>query len=117
MLQQNHHRDQAMDACIELCLACYQSCQQTALTHCLDLGNAHVEPHHFRLMADCANACRAAADMMMSGSAQHDEFCRLCAGACRECAASCAALGDMDECVAVCRRCAASCEAMAQATA
>ena len=111
------HPPAAMQECIDLCLACYSSCQQTALMHCLDLGNAHVEPTHFRLMADCANACRAAADMMHSGSAQHDEYCRLCAEICRQCAASCAALGDMDDCAQICRKCAAACETMAQATA
>ena len=113
--QQQH--DPLVMQCIELCRACYQSCQQTALTHCLDPANAHVEPNHFRLMADCAQACRVAADRMASGNGAHDECCRTCAEVCRECAASCAALGDMDECVALCRRCAEACAAMSGADA
>ena len=106
----------AMQQCIDLCLACYSSCQQTALMHCLDLGNAHVEPAHFRLMADCANACRTAAEALRSSVAQHDDYCRACADLCRECAARCAALGDMDDCVQHCRRCADACDAMVRMT-
>lgn len=110
------HQQAEMHDCVEICLATYTTCQQTALMHCLDLGNTHVEPEHFRMMADCANACRAAARVISSGAAHYEEYCRLCADICRECAASCAGLGDMDECVRSCRRCAQSCEELARAS-
>ena len=102
-----------MTQCIEQCLACHTTCQQTALQHCLELGGDHVEPGHFRLMLDCAEVCRASAALMINGSPYHTEQCRLCAQICRACAASCAELDDMEDCVQSCERCAESCEAMA----
>lgn len=102
-----------MTACIQACLDCYRHCQGTALTHCLELGGEHVDPAHFRLMIDCAEACRAAAALMINDSPYHAESCGLCAKICRDCAASCRALGDMEECVRACEACAEECEAMA----
>lgn len=102
-----------MTACIEACLDCYRHCQHTALTHCLEMGGEHVEPRHFRLMMDCAEACRAAAALMINDSPYHGQTCGLCAQICRDCAESCRALGDMDECVRACEACAEACEAMA----
>ncbi|AIK44113.1 hypothetical protein DR92_1924 [Brucella anthropi] len=40
-----------MKACIDACLACYQTCIGMASTHCLEEGGEHVEPMHFRTMA------------------------------------------------------------------
>ena len=102
-----------MTACIQACLDCYRHCQHTALTHCLEMGGAHVEPKHFRLMMDCAEICRTSAAMMINDSPYHVESCRLCAQICRDCAESCRRVGDMDECVRACEQCADSCEAMA----
>jgi len=110
------HRNSAsteMNAAIQTCLDCYRNCQGTALTHCLEMGGKYVEPDHFRLMIDCAEACRAAAALMINDSPYHADSCRLCAQICRDCAESCRSVGDMDECVTACERCADSCEAMA----
>ncbi|MBN8739164.1 MAG: hypothetical protein BGP24_09665 [Lysobacterales bacterium 69-70] len=107
------HTSPAMTECIQQCLACYTTCQQTALTHCLELGGEHVEPTHFRLMIDCAEVCRSAAALMANGSAFHAAQCVVCADICRACAESCKRVGDMDECVQACERCADACEAMA----
>ncbi len=107
------HASTEMTASIQACLDCYRVCQHEALTHCLEKGGRHVEPQHFRLMIDCAEACRAAAAMMINDSPYHAEACRLCARICRDCAASCRALEDMEECARVCEQCAESCEAMA----
>ena len=104
---------QELAACIQDCLDCYRSCQQTATMHCLELGGRHVEPTHFRLMLDCAETCRGAAAMMLNASRYAGEHCRMCAQVCRDCAESCRNLGDMDDCVAACERCAESCERMA----
>ena len=100
--------------CIQTCFHCYQTCQQTALLHCLELGGEHVEPVHFRLMIDCAEAARSAAALMINGSRFHGFSCRLCAEACRACAKSCRKLGDMEDCAEACDRCAESCDAMAE---
>lgn len=110
------HRNNAsteMNAAIQTCLDCYRTCQGTALTNCLEMGGKYVEPDHFRLMIDCAEACRATAALMINDSPYHADSCRLCAQICRDCAESCRSVGDMDECVTACERCADSCEAMA----
>ncbi len=107
------HTSSAMNECIQQCLACSTTCQQTALTHCLELGGEHVEPTHFRLMIDCAEVCRSAAALMANGSAFHAAQCVVCADICRACAESCKRLSDMNECVQACERCADACEAMA----
>ena len=109
----HHAHDAAMDECIRLCLQCYRTCQATLSQHCLEVGGAHVEPVHFRLMLACAEVCRTSAHLMITGSHVHKLQCAACAQVCRECAKSCAALGDMQDCVAACETCADSCERMA----
>ncbi|WP_182084752.1 four-helix bundle copper-binding protein [Aureimonas sp. ME7] len=104
-----------MTACIEACLACYRTCHSTALHHCLEAGGRHTEPDHFRLMAACAEMCRASAHIMMTGSSAHRHSCRACAEICEACAADCERVGDMDACVRACRECARSCREMAGA--
>lgn len=102
-----------MQHCIDECMSCHQICQQTAMVHCLDAGDMHVEPEHFRLMIGCAEICRTAASLMLSRVPLHEAVCAACAEICDACAESCESIGDMDECAVACRRCAASCRAMA----
>ncbi len=102
-----------MQRCIDECLHCYRTCLQTAVTHCLDMGGAHVAPAHFRLMLNCSQLCRTTAEFMMSASPLHAQTCALCADTCVACADSCEQVGDMDECVQACRDCAQSCRQMA----
>jgi hypothetical protein len=85
-----------------------------AATHCLETGEKHVEPVHFRTMLDCAEICQTSANFMLRNSALHAHTCRACAEICTACADSCEAVGEMDECVETCRRCAESCRKMAQ---
>lgn len=102
-----------MTQCIELCLDCYRVCQEVAMNHCLEEGGRHVEPHHFRLMLNCAHICDTAANFMMSNSDLHAKVCAVCADVCDACAQSCEETGDMEECVRACRQCAESCRQMA----
>ena len=102
-----------MAACIETCSACYDICQRMIYDHCPKLGGAHVEPRHLKLMADCADLCRIAADFMLRGSPRHKLTCNLCAEICHVCADDCERIGQMAECVKVCRQCAESCREMA----
>ncbi len=92
MFGSKHSMSSEMQQCMEDCHQCHMTCLQMAATHCLELGGKHVEPHHMRLMLDCAEICRA-------------------------CAASCEEVGDMQECVDACLRCAESCERMAAVAA
>lgn len=102
-----------MQQCIDECLHCYRICTQTAMNQCLEMGGAHVEPTHFRLMRNCAEICRTAADFMLSSSPLHAQICGACAVVCDACAESCEQIGGMDECVHACRSCAQSCQKMA----
>jgi len=99
--------------CIDACLHCYQVCTQMFMGHCLESGGRHVEPEHARLMTTCAEICRTAAHAMLSQATVHTAICGACAQVCEQCAASCQAIGDMDECVRACRTCAESCRTMA----
>src|SRR5262245_36425961 len=101
-----------MKQCIAHCMDCYRACIETAMAHCLRVGGEHVEPTHFRLMINCADVCRVAADLMISESTFHARMCALCADVCEACAASCREIGDMDECAMACEMCGASCAAM-----
>lgn len=86
-----------------------------ATTHCLELGGAHAEAGHLRLMLDCAEICRVAAHFMLAGSPYHAAICAACAPICHACAQSCEEIGDMEECVQVCRACTEACARMANA--
>ena len=108
-----HTMNNDMQACIDACIKCYQTCLSTALHHCLEAGGKHTEPEHFGLMMACAEMCRASAHVMMTGSAAHKHSCRACADICEACAADCRQVGDMDECVSVCQACAEQCRRMA----
>ncbi len=102
-----------MQSCIDACGYCHETCLQTAMTHCLEVGGKHVEAGHFRLMINCSEICQAAANLMLSGSDFSARLCALCADLCDACAESCEAIGDMDRCVEACRECADSCRKMA----
>jgi hypothetical protein len=96
---------------IDHCLRCYRVCLDTALSHCLVVGGRHAEAKHIRMLFDCAEICRSAADLLIRGSQWHERMCTLCADACVECAQHCDLLGDarMSECAEVCRACAEAC--------
>ena len=108
-----HQLSSEMQKCIRACLNCYEVCRGAAMNHCLEVGGAHVEPRHFRLISACAEVCRATADLMLIGTRHHKHLCAECAEICEECADDCERLGDMQECVDACRRCAESCRRMA----
>ncbi len=107
-----NHSTPEMQQCIQNCQDCHAMCLQMASTHCLEMGGAHVEAKHFRLMMDCAQICQTSADFMLRGSTHHAHVCAECADICEDCATSCEAVGDMDDCVAACRKCAESCRSM-----
>jgi hypothetical protein len=107
--------DAGMRECIEACEYCHGICLEMAMNHCLESGGGHVEPRHFRLMVNCAEICRTAADFMLSGSYLHNRVCEVCAEVCEACEQSCQQLGDMEKCVQACRTCAGSCREMAAA--
>jgi hypothetical protein len=110
----SHHISTEMRRCIDLCLECHSVCLET-ITHCLHMGGEHTEPHHLRLMMDCAEICQTSANFMLRGSDLHGMTCAICADICERCAEDCEQFDDaqMEECAEVCRRCADSCQEMA----
>jgi hypothetical protein len=106
--------DDRTKQCIADCQACSGECLETAMHICLETGGRHTEPTHFRLMINCAEICRTAAEFMLSRSAFHERLCGLCADVCTACARSCEEIGGMAHCAELCRRCAESCRSMAQ---
>jgi hypothetical protein len=75
----------------------------------MQMGGAHVEPSHIRLLLGCAEICQASANFMLRGSEFHGRLCAVCAEICEMCAESCERLGDdeqMRACIAACRHCA-----------
>lgn len=102
-----------LQACIVDCLECYSLCKQEAMNHFLEAGGRHIDPKHFRLMEDCAEICRTAADFMLGSSTFYPDLCALCAEICEGCARSCEDIGGLDACARACRGCALSCRRMA----
>jgi hypothetical protein len=98
--------------CIEACLDCHAVCYGMLMTHCLEMGGAHVRPQHVRLMMDCVEICKACADAMARKSQYQHRLCGLCADICDACAADCETLDGMEPCVEACRYCARLCRAM-----
>lgn len=98
-------------------LECHRTCEET-ITYCLEQGGRHAEAAHIRLMTDCADICRTAADFMVRGSQFHSQICAVCADVCDACADDCATFGEdaqMTKCVQACRECARLCREMAGA--
>lgn len=110
--------NEQMEQCIQHCLDCHIVCTQT-IPYCLQMGGAHSESDHIRLMLDCVQICQASADFMLRESPRHVLVCAACAVICARCAEACARFEDerMDECAEVCRQCAESCQEMAAVAA
>lgn len=113
--RQGHTMSADMEQCIENCLNCHRSCEETA-AYCTQMGGKHAEPMHLGLLRDCAQICVTSADFMLRGSDMHPRVCGVCAEVCDRCAESCEQFGEdalMHECAEICRRCAESCRQMA----
>lgn len=105
-----------MQAGIDDCLGCHVICLSHAIGRRSEAGDRHGGNPHLRLMLDCAEICRVAADFMARGSGHRRLTCRLCAEICRACAGSCQELGDLQEVMEACWRCAATCKEIAETT-
>jgi hypothetical protein len=108
------HMAEQMQRCIEECLSCLSTCEQT-IVHCLKKGGRHAQPDHIRLLMDCAESCRMSASMMSRESRFHARHCALCADICKACEESCEEFPDdaqMKACADACRSCFEACRAM-----
>lgn len=104
-----------MDTCIENCLECFKTCEQT-LAECFARGGKHVEQGHITLLHACAEICQTSARFMLMKSNFHTKTCGVCAEVCQECANACDSMEDdfMKKCAEMCRKCAQSCSEMSQ---
>lgn len=91
-------------------LRCSTACADAASD--MEAGETAAEPERLRLMLACAEACRAAAHVMILGVPHHRELCEACTGLCEACAASCDDDDAMATCAAICRDCAEACRRM-----
>lgn len=90
---------------------CEAICVQT-VQYCLEVGGAHADPVHLRLMQDCADICDTTMKIVQRGAPHHDMTAAACAQLCDLCAASCERfIGDaqLKACANQCRLCAAAC--------
>ena len=113
------HLYQEMSGCISDCDECARECTHL-VTHCLNVGGAHADAGHIRLLLDCGGICRTAAEFMARASTLHGVICQACARVCDRCATDCERFDDDEEmaaCAAACRRCAESCRAMVHGAA
>lgn len=102
-----------MAACINECNQCHLVCLNMATGHCLAEGGRHAAPEHLRTMLVCAEMCRTAAYVMITGSTLYHRVCGACAEICDACLTACLDLDDMEACVESCQRCKECCEVMA----
>jgi hypothetical protein len=106
----------AMRQCIDQCLHCFATCNET-IGHCLRMGGKHADAEHIATLQDCALLCVTSAELMSRLSPYHHDTCVLCAEACRRCADDCDRIDAKDtmmqECAAECRSCADACDRMA----
>jgi hypothetical protein len=111
----HHHDTGTMAQAVTAALECHRECEE-AINYCLQQGGRHAEAAHIRLLTDCADICRMAADFMARSSEFHPAICGLCADVCRQSAAACDAFGDdeqMRRSAQACRECEQACRQMA----
>lgn len=107
--------DERMRECIQQCQNCHDVCTET-INHCLQMGGAHAEQNHIRVMLDCAEACQTSANFMLRMSDVYGEVCGVCADMCERCQRECERFKDdqmMQQCADACQKCAQSCHEMA----
>lgn len=110
-----HELNHAMRHCIANCTESHSVCTET-ITHCLEVGGAHAESSHVRLLIDCAEICSISAAFMLRGSPTHKRICGICADICEQCAKECERFTEdarMQHCANLCHSCSHSCREMA----
>lgn len=110
------HTETHMETAIQEALNCHNVCLET-IDYCLQLGEAHADPAHIKLLQDCAEICQTTANFMVRQSEMHGRVCLVCAEVCQRCAKSCEGFDDdeqMRRCAEACRSCAQTCREMAK---
>ena len=103
----------SVEQCAELCLRCYGACVRTAVDQSLKQSGSDERKRCLRLMINCADICKTAADFILSSSDLYEKVCAVCAEVCDACAKRCEEMGGMDDCTQACRTCAHSCRQVA----
>ncbi len=108
-------QDSSMKDCVDICYDCSTRCLQL-IPYCLKQGEEHAEASHILLLQNCAEICRASANLMISNSSFAAALCKLCSDICNQCADDCEKFDDeeMKKCALMCRQCANSCQSMSK---
>lgn len=101
-----HHYKKCIDACLECAVLCNH-----CASSCLQEKNVEMMTRCIQLDMECAAACYTAAQLMSLASSKAEEFCRICADLCNECAAECKKHDNehCQECARACAKCAEEC--------
>lgn len=105
LMNYNEYKD-----CIDACNECVAICNH-CLSSCLQEEDVSKMAECIRLDYECVIVCRAAADLMSTGSKYVPPMCQLCAEVCNACAEECGK-HDNDhcrQCAETCKRCAEMC--------
>ena len=103
--------------CLDACSACVETCLGAALRQAGLEPESAQERTRMRLLLACATLCRAAIEVMTTGSVHHAALCRDCAEVCSACALACRGSSELAATVTACLRCAAACRRAAPALA
>ena len=105
--------DEMMLECLRNCTECHNMCLQTAVSPDVvgKIGAADLA-----LLLNCADLCRACADVLNTASPYHRPVCRACSEICEACALMCdqTNIEVMRMCASICRTCAGSCRRMTE---
>jgi hypothetical protein len=104
-----------IERCIQHCEDTHDACLEL-IDHCLEKGSAFAVPDAIRVLEDCSEICRTAADFMVRDSRLHLTVCRACATICEETARGLERLPEDDlirRGAELVRKCSQSCEALA----
>lgn len=97
---------------------CEALCAQV-IQHCLEVGGAHADASHLRLLQDCVDICEATRKIFQRRSPHFSELSFACASICEAAAAACERfIGDaqMKACANQCRLSAIACRQLVSAS-
>jgi len=100
--------------CIDACNNCIAICNH-CISSCLQEEDVEKMAECIRLDLECITICKAAVDLMSTGSRFAPAICQICADVCIACADECRKHSHehCQECADACRQCAEECMHMA----
>ena len=97
--------------CIDACYDCATMCKR-CIGACLEDPDVKMLSRCIKLNNHCAGICKLTATVMAGGNEYINEFCRLCAFICDNCAGECVKHSQIElcgQCAEACDKCADEC--------